>query len=52
MDVSTILDGYFSDASRMFKMGKISKRAERLIRVTEDVRESRSRSSQALGTSR
>ena len=27
VDVSTILDGYFSDASRMFKMGKISDRA-------------------------
>ena len=36
VDVSTILDGYFSDASRMFKMGKISDRAERLIRVTEE----------------
>ena len=36
VDVSTILDGYFSDASRMFKMGKISERAERLIRVTQE----------------
>lgn len=36
VDVSTILNGYFSDASRMFKMGKISDRAERLIRVTEE----------------
>ena len=36
VDVSTILDGYFSDASRMFKMGEISSRAERLIRVTEE----------------
>ena len=36
VDVSTIVDGYFSDASRMFKMGKISERAERLIRVTEE----------------
>ena len=27
VDVSTILDGYFSDASRMFKMGRISDRA-------------------------
>ena len=36
VDVSTIVDGYFSDASRMFKMGKISSRAERLIRVTEE----------------
>lgn len=36
VDVSTILNGYFSDASRMFKMGKISERAERIIRVTEE----------------
>lgn len=36
VDVSTIVDGYFSDASRMFKMGEISDRAERLIRVTEE----------------
>ena len=36
MDVSTILNGYFSDASRMFKLGQISERAERLIRVTEE----------------
>lgn len=36
VDVSTILNGYYSDASRMFKMGKISERAERLIKVTEE----------------
>ena len=36
VDVSTILNGYFSDASRMFKMGKISDRAERIIKVTEE----------------
>lgn len=36
VDVSTILDGYYSDASRMFKMGRISERAERIIRVTEE----------------
>ena len=36
VDVSTILDGYFSDASRMFKMGKVSERAERIVRVTEE----------------
>ncbi|EEG87811.1 hypothetical protein COPCOM_03728 [Coprococcus comes ATCC 27758] len=28
VDVSTILDGYFSDASRMFMIGKVSERAE------------------------
>ena len=36
VDVSTSLDGYFSDASRMFTLGKISERAERIIRVTEE----------------
>ena len=36
VDVSTNLKGYFSDASRMFKIGKISERAERIIRVTEE----------------
>lgn len=36
VDVSTILDGYFSDASRMFTVGKVSERAERLIRVTKE----------------
>lgn len=36
IDVSTILDGYFSDASRMFKIGTVSERAERIVRVTEE----------------
>lgn len=36
VDVSTILNGYFSDASRMFKIGKVSERAERLVRVVEE----------------
>lgn len=36
VDVSTSLNGYFSDASRMFTLGKISERAERIIRVTEE----------------
>lgn len=36
VDVSTILDGYYSDASRMFAIGKISDRAERLLRVTKE----------------
>lgn len=36
VDVSTILDGYFSDASRMFTIGKISERAEKLVRVTKE----------------
>ena len=36
VDVSTILDGYFSDASRMFKIGEVSERAVKLVRVTEE----------------
>lgn len=36
VDVSTILDGYFSDASRMFKIGEVSERAGKLVRVTEE----------------
>ena len=36
VDVSTILDGYYSDASRMFAIGKISERAQRLLTVTEE----------------
>lgn len=36
VDVSTILNGYYSDASRMFAIGKLSERAQRLLKVTEE----------------
>ncbi len=36
VDVSTILDGYFSDASRMFTIGSISPQAERLVQTTRE----------------
>lgn len=36
VDVSTILDGYYSDASRMFGIGNLSPRAEKLLRVTKE----------------
>lgn len=36
VDVSTILDGYYSDASRMFAIGEISEEAEHLLRVTKE----------------
>ena len=36
VDVSTILNGYYSDASRMFAIGEISERAKKLLRVTEE----------------
>ena len=36
VDVSTILNGYYSDASRMFAIGKLSKRSARILKVTEE----------------
>ncbi len=36
VDVSTILNGYFSDASRMFAIGDISDEAKKLIHVTKE----------------
>lgn len=36
VDVSTILNGYYSDASRMFAIGNISERAQKLLQVTEE----------------
>lgn len=35
-DVSTILDGYFSDASRMFMIGNVSPEKEKLVRVAKE----------------
>lgn len=34
VDVSTIYNGYYSDASRMFMIGKVSPEMEKLVRVT------------------
>ena len=36
MDVSTILNGYFSDASRMFTIGDVSPEAAKLVQVTKE----------------
>lgn len=36
VDVSTILNGYFSDASRMFIIGKTSPKKEKLVRVAKE----------------
>ena len=36
VDVSTILDGYYSDASRMFIVGRTSPEKERLVRVAKE----------------
>lgn len=35
IDVTTILDGYYGDTSRMFTVGEVSPAAEKLIEVTE-----------------
>ena len=36
VDVSTILDGYYSDASRMYMIGEVSDNAKRLVEVTKE----------------
>ena len=36
VDVSTILDGYYSDASRMYIVGKTSPENQRLVRVAKE----------------
>ena len=36
VDVSTIKDGYFSDASRMFKIGKVSESADKITDVAKE----------------
>lgn len=36
VDCTTIVDDYFGDASRMFEIGKVSKRAHKLVTVTKE----------------
>lgn len=36
VDVSTILDGYYSDASRMYMIGAVSEEARRLVEVSKE----------------
>lgn len=36
VDITTIVDGYYSDASRMYKMGNISSVANRLVECTKE----------------
>lgn len=35
IDVTTIVDGYFGDASRMFTVGTVTEKAQKLIDVTK-----------------
>lgn len=39
IDVSTILNGYYSDASRMFMIGEVSEGKRRLVQVTKECME-------------
>lgn len=39
VDVTTIVDGYYADASRMYMIGKVSPEAERLVRVAKECME-------------
>jgi methionyl aminopeptidase len=36
VDVTSVLDGYFGDSSRMFLIGAVSEEARRLVRVTQE----------------
>ena len=36
VDITTILDGYYADASRMFMVGKVAPEAERLVQVAKE----------------
>ena len=36
VDCSTIVDGYFSDSSRMFCIGEVSEERKRLVEVTRE----------------
>ena len=39
IDVTTILDGYYGDSSRMFLIGEVSPEARKLVRVTRECME-------------
>ena len=39
IDITTDLDGYFADASRMFMVGEVSEEAKRLVEVTREIME-------------
>lgn len=49
VDVSTILDGYYSDASRMFLVGKVPARRRRLVEVARECLEIGIRAARPFG---
>lgn len=36
VDATTILNGYYSDASRMFMIGEVSEEAKKLVKVAKE----------------
>lgn len=49
VDVSTILDGYFSDASRMFMIGNVSPEKQKLVQVAKECLEIGMKAAQPFG---
>lgn len=49
VDVSTILNGYFSDASRMFLIGEVSAEKRRLVEVTRECLEAGAEAARPFG---
>ena len=49
VDVSTILDGYYSDASRMFVIGRTTPEKQRLVDVARECLEAGMRAAQPFG---
>lgn len=49
VDVSTILDGYYSDASRMFMIGEVSAEKQKLVEVTKECLEIGSQAARPFG---
>ena len=49
VDVSTILEGYYSDASRIFIIGKTTPEKEKLVRVTKECLEIGMRAAKPFG---
>ena len=50
MDVSTIYNGYYADASRMFMIGKVTPKAEKLVNITKECLKKGIEAAKAWGT--
>jgi methionyl aminopeptidase len=50
VDVSTIYNGYYADASRMFMIGKVNPKAEKLVNIAKECLKRGVEAAQAWGT--